>query len=364
MTERLQRLRAALQARDLPAILLTAPTSRRYLSGFTGSAGALLISAEDAWLLTDGRYLVQAAAEAPAFTLREVRLPATPLPAAVAELLGKLGVTRLGFEAAAMTVAEYRQLSRALGETIELVATENLVEELRMVKDASEIALLRRAVAITDAAFTAVAPVLTPAMSEREAAWRLEVALHDLGAEAPSFPIIVAAGRNSARPHHTPGDDCLGEGQPIIIDMGARLNGYHADLTRTIVLGQPDATFRAVYAATLSAQQTAIRALRPGLPWSEADAIARQVIGAAGYAGGIAHSLGHGVGLAIHEAPWLRITAPDAQPSPHFQAGMVTSVEPGIYLPEWGGVRIEDLVLITADGCEVLSRAPLLSESE
>ncbi|GIV90341.1 MAG: peptidase M24 [Chloroflexus sp.] len=357
MHERLQRLRAALAERDLPAMLLTAPTSRRYLSGFTGSAGALLISAEAAFLLTDGRYTVRAAAEAPAFTLREVRAAIKSMPKLVAELAVELNLTRLGFEAAAMTVAEYQQFAQVLDKTVELVATENVVEGLRMVKDAGEIELLRRAAAITDAALAAVLPALTPDMTEREAAWRIEVALHDLGADGPSFPIIVAAGRNSARPHHEPGNDRLGEGQPIIIDMGARLNGYHADLTRTIVLGQPDDTFRAVYAATLEAQQAAIRSLRPGLPWSEADAIARQVIETAGYGRGIAHSLGHGVGLAIHEAPWLRITAPDAPPSPPLQVGMVTSVEPGIYLPEWGGVRIEDLVLITEEGCELLSHA-------
>ncbi|MGQ9480816.1 M24 family metallopeptidase [Chloroflexus sp.] len=358
MTNRLQQLRAVLAARELPAILLTAPTSRRYISGFTGSAGALLVSAEAAFLLTDGRYLIRAAAEAPHFTLREVRPPARPMTALIADLASELGIKRLGFEATVMTVAEHRQYTAALGDTIELVPTENIVEELRMVKDESEIALLRRAAAITDAALAAVLPSLIPTMTEREAAWRLEVALHDLGAEGPSFPIIVAAGRNSACPHHTPGDDVLGEGQPIIIDMGARFDGYHADLTRTIVLGQPDDTFRAVYAATLKAQQAAMQALRPGLPWSEADAIARRVIGEAGYAEGIAHSLGHGVGLVIHEAPWLRITAPDAPPSPPLQAGMVTSIEPGIYLSEWGGVRIEDLTLITTDGYEVLSQAP------
>ncbi len=356
--ERLQRLRNTLVEQALPAILLTAPTSRRYLSGFTGSAGALLISAEAAFLLTDGRYTVQATVEAPNFTVREVRAPTKPMPRLVAELAAELGIAQLGFEATVMTVAEHRQLAQALGETVALVATENVVEELRQVKDEGEIELLRRAAAITDAALAAVLPSLTPDMTEREAAWRIEVALHEQGAEGPSFPIIVAAGRNSARPHHSPGEAQLGKGQPIIIDMGARLEGYHADLTRTIVLGQPDDTFRAVYAATLAAQQAAIDALRPGLPWAEADAIARRVIEEAGYGAGIAHSLGHGVGLAIHEAPWLRITAPEAPPSPPLQAGMVTSVEPGIYLPEWGGVRIEDLVLITVDGCEMLSQAP------
>lgn len=357
MESRLQQLRAVLAERALPAILLTAPTSRRYISGFTGSAGALLITSEVALLLTDARYTLRAIVEAPNFTVREVRAATQPLPKLVAELTAELGVNRLGFEAAAMTVAEYQQFANALGETVELVATEQVVEDLRVVKDAGEIERLRRAAAITDAALAAVMPVLSPDMTEREAAWRIEVALHDLGAEGPSFPIIVAAGRNSARPHHTPGNDRLGAGQPIIIDMGARFDGYHADLTRTITLGEPDDTFRAVYAATLAAQQAAIRALRPGLPWSEPDRVARQVIEEAGYAHGIAHSLGHGVGLVIHEAPWLRITAPDMPPAPPLQAGMVSSVEPGIYLPEWGGVRIEDLVLITDDGCEVLSHA-------
>jgi len=187
----------------------------------------------------------------------------------------------------------------------------------------------------------------------------LEVAMRVGGAEAVAFPIIVAAGPNGAQPHASAGDTPLGSGRPIVIDMGARVDGYHADLTRTIVLGEPDARFRELYAIVRDAQARTIAGLRPGLPAHEADALARDYIAAAGYGEHFGHGLGHGVGLNIHEGPSLRRSATGS--SAPLRPGMVTSVEPGIYLEGWGGIRIEDLVLITEGGCEVLSQAPKLS---
>jgi Xaa-Pro aminopeptidase len=359
MQQRLARLRAAMAEQGLPALLVGSPANRRYLSGFSGSYGWLLLTADAALIFTDSRYSIQAAREAPDFALRQVSNPDRPLPALLTEAAAELGLSTIACEAAHLSLAEHRQLSAALGEDVTLTPSEGLVEELREIKDAAELTTLRRAIALTDAALAAVLTRLTPQMIEREAAGMLEMAMRLGGAEAVSFPIIVAAGPNSALPHAQPGDAPLGEGQPIVIDMGARVDGYHADLTRTIVLGQPDARFWEIYDLVLAAQRSAIAGLRPGLPAHMADALARDVIAEAGYGGQFGHGLGHGVGLNIHEGPGLRRAAPGADSAP-LRPGMVTSIEPGIYLEDWGGVRIEDLVLITDAGCEVLSRAPKL----
>lgn len=359
MNHRLARLRASLDAAGLPALLVSAPANRRYLSGFTGSYGWLLITPEEALLFTDSRYTLRAAAEAPDYRVSQLANPGRPLTAALSEAARELGLSRIAFEAAHTSVAEHARLAAALGDAVELLPCEGVVEELRQVKDMAELAVLRRAIAITDAAIQAVTPQLRPEQSEREVAWMLEVAMREGGADEIAFPIIVAAGPNSAMPHYHPGDEQLGEGRPIVIDMGARLDGYHADLTRTIVLGTPDDRFWQIYDIVLEAQRRALAGLRPDALTSEVDALARDYIAAAGYGDNFGHGLGHGVGLNIHEGPQLRRAGPETSGAP-LQAGMVTSVEPGIYIPGWGGVRIEDLVLITADGHEVLSMAPKL----
>ncbi len=359
MNNRLSRLRAALAERGLPALLVSAPANRRYISGFSGSNGALLITAEVAMLFTDGRYVIQAGRESPDFSLREIVNPGRTLADLLAEAAVELNLRMLNFEAAHMSVAEHYALTKAMFDTpVELDPAEGVVESLREVKDDGEVATLRKAVAITDAAITAVIPHLRPEMSERQVAWMLEVAMREGGADGISFPIIVAAGPNSALPHARPSADPLGVGRPIIIDMGAMLGGYHADLSRTICLGEPDAQFWTIYTIVLDAQRRALAGLRPGLRCNAADALARDHITAAGYGEQFGHGLGHGVGLNIHEGPSLRRAAVGhEQNGPRLQAGNVTSVEPGIYLEGWGGVRIEDLALITADGCEVLSTA-------
>jgi Xaa-Pro aminopeptidase len=355
LENRLARVRAALHEQELEALLITEPANRRYLSGFRGSAGALLITAAQAYILTDFRYRVQSAQEAPAFMLREIG-PQRPLETVLAALADEIGLRQLACEAQHITLAQYNKLSAALtektGSAPVLQPVEQLVERLREVKDAEEVATLRHAIALTDAALAAVLPVLQTDHSERQAAWMLEVAMRERGAEGVAFPVIVAAGRNAALPHAQPGDTPLGSGQPIIIDMGARYQGYHADMTRTIVLDEPDERFWQIYHIVLRAQQHAIAQVRPGMRASEADALARDQIGAAGLGEFFGHSTGHGVGLAIHEGPSLRSTS--TQP---LRAGNVFSIEPGIYLPEWGGVRMEDLVLLGAEGGEVLTQS-------
>lgn len=358
--QRLERLRAALAAAHLPALLVTSPANRHYLSGFTGSFGALLVSPTAALIATDSRYVVQAGRQAPTFVLHRVVNPTRPLHAVIAAAAAELELDGLAFEAAHTSVAEHGRLAAAMRNSVELVPSEGVVEALRERKDADEIATLRRASAITDAALAAVLPQLRPDQTEREAAWMLEVAMRERGAEAPSFAIIVAAGENAALPHHRPGDTPLGTDRPIVIDMGARVDGYHADLTRTVVLGTPDARFWEIYTTVHEAQRRAIAGLRAGARTDEVDALARSHIAAAGFGDNFGHGLGHGVGLDIHEGPRLAIAAA-ARPGTPLQAGMVTSVEPGIYVEGWGGVRIEDLALVTEDGCELLSSAPYLS---
>lgn len=359
MNHRLVRLREAMVAQKLPALLISAAANRRYVSGFTGSYGALLLTPTVAVLFTDSRYTIQAAQQAPAFALHQVKNPERPLIKLIHEATQEFGITQLGFEAAHTTVAEHTALAEALGEAVTLTPSEGLVEALREQKDPAELSALRQAILITDAAITAVIERLTPETTERQAAWMLEVAMRMGGADGVAFPIIVAAGPNAALPHATPGDQPLGSGQPIVIDMGALFDGYHADLTRTIVLGEPDARFREIYGIVLDAQRAAIAGLRPGLLAHEADALAREVIIAAGYGDQFGHGLGHGVGLDIHEGPGLRRIASTSEGKP-LRANTVVSVEPGIYLEGWGGVRIEDLVLVTDTGCEVLSQAPKL----
>jgi len=360
MQQRRTRLREALSEQRLDALLITGAANRRYLSGFSGSAGSLLVSADRALLISDFRYVAQAAQEAPGWEFRLLPSGAA-ISALLPDLLRELGVKRVGFEASDVSVALFRALQsgvREAGVAIEWLATEGMVEQLREVKDAGELDLLRRAIAITDHAFAAVRPLLRPEMREREAAWELEKAMRERGAEKLAFEVIVAAGTNGARPHARAGDDPLGTGCPIVMDFGARVNGYHADMTRTVVLGEADERFWNVYNTVLRAQQAAEDGVRVGMSGRDADALARNLIASAGFGDAFGHGLGHGVGLQIHERP--RLAQRNEQPLP---AGAVFSVEPGIYLPDWGGVRIEDLALLNDGGAEILtgsSKDPLV----
>lgn len=357
---RLTAIRARILEEKGDAALIVSPENRRYLSGFCGSSGVLLITRDTAQLITDFRYALQVRREAPHYTLRLMSTEAA-LHTMVVELLAELGIQQLLIEAQHTTVAFYQALLEAIREheTVnttdhppELVPVNNLVEPLREVKAESELTLLRQAVAITDAAMASVLPQIRPEHTERHVAWMLEQAIRERGAERIGFPIIVAAGPNAALPHATPTDEPIGEGRPIIIDMGAVWQGYHADLTRTVTIGEADHRFWEIYQLVLKAQQAAIDGIRVGMTGEEADALARAPIAAAGFEEHFGHGLGHGVGLAIHEGPRLRKHSTQI-----LSAGMVFSVEPGIYLEGWGGVRIEDLVLLGADGCTLLSQS-------
>lgn len=356
--KRLASLREVLQEHKYDALFITKDTNRRYLSGFQGSTGTLLVTQHAALMLTDFRYRLQLEKEAPLFTLREVSNE-VPVLKLLANLIVELGLRQIAFEADHLTVAQHQKLSALLGESgldaACLIPAEGLVEKLRAVKDVTEIAKLRRAIALTDAAIEAVMRDLHPSQTESQVAWMLEVAMRERGAERLAFPVIVAAGPRSAMPHARPSAEPLGEGRPIVIDMGGVFEGYHADLTRTIILGEPDARFWQVYGLVLAAQQKAIAGIRPGMQGQAADALARDYLTAHGFGEEFGHGLGHNVGLEIHEGPSLARTKEDV-----LQIGNVFSVEPGLYFADWGGVRLEDLVLLQAQGCEVLSQTAKL----
>lgn len=346
---RLARLRDALPAAGADAILISHPENRAYLSGFTGSAGHLLITADRAVIATDFRYYDQVALEAPHFELAQIKTTLNDLLPSMLE-----GVTRLAFEAdhaAWSTVESWKETAPG----VEWLPTKSLTRELRALKDEAEIATLRRAVLLADAALAHGLSEARPGMTEVELAWIIESYMRSHGAQGVAFDLHVASGPNGARPHAHTSDKRLLPGEPIVIDMGAKVDGYRSDLTRTVCLGEPtDADrFWTVYNTVLGAQTAAIAAIRPGLSGKDADGVAREFIAQAGFGGAFGHGLGHGVGLEIHEEPFMGRLSTSV-----LQQNMVVTVEPGIYLPDWGGVRIEDIVLVTANGCEVLTTSP------
>ncbi len=350
---RLQRLRKLLSGEELDALLVSTPENRRYLSGFTGSAGHLLVTDQEAVLATDFRYVEQAKRQASSWQVKQVSND----PSWFAELTSEFNLARIGFESDFVTVSQYQNLvqslrERSAAERVSLVATSGLVERLRVVKDSDELALMQRAAEIADQAMETVAPTIRPGQAERAIAWELERGMRELGADAVSFEIIVAAGPNGAMPHHHPSEHPVEAGEPIVIDMGARYRGYCSDLTRTVFAGEPDPLFRKVYDIVLGAQLTAMALIRPGMTGEEADALARQVIKEARYGDAFGHSLGHGVGLAVHEMPRLGPGSTQV-----LEEGMVFSVEPGVYIPGQGGVRIEDMVVLEKEGVRSLSKA-------
>jgi Xaa-Pro aminopeptidase len=353
MQSRLSTFVAKLPEREVDAILVSGAENRRYLSGFSGSAGFLFITGERAHLATDFRYTEQATAQAPHFNVEQVRVGWDWLLAQIKES----GAKKVGFESQAMTVATYNSLIKAIGgeselSSVELVPFADLTDDQRSFKDSDELVLLQRAIDASDLAMEQVCPAIAEGMTEREVAWRMEMAMRDAGADGISFDTIVAAGPNGAMAHHMPTDHVIKRGEPIVIDMGAKVGGYCSDITRTVLVGEPDEMFHKIYNIVLDAQLTAIRDVKIGMNGEEADKLARDVIADAGYGDNFGHSLGHGVGLAVHEIP--RVSPRSTDP---LDANSVFTVEPGIYLSGWGGVRIEDIVILGRGGATPLSKA-------
>lgn len=357
MSERHTRAQELLVDLGVDAILISHPANRRYLSGFPDedhapdeTAGVLLISEREAKLFVSPTNLPWARASAGPGV--EVVGWQRPWQTSLGEHLRGQGYRRVAFEDRALIVADYAGITDA-ATGVELAPAGTAVHRLREVKDADEIASIRRAAEITDQTLQQVLAQLKPGTTEKELVWMLESAMRDLGAEGPAFSTGVGAGPHGARPHHSATDRRIEEGEPIVIDMGAKVNGYCADLTRTAVLGEPTPLFRERYNLVLSAQQAALDAIRPGISGKDADAAARDVIVAAGAGEAFFHGLGHGVGLLIHEAPSLGQASDDV-----LQPGQIVTVEPGVYFDGWGGIRIEDLAVVTESGIEILSSSP------
>lgn len=353
MHKRLLWLIEALTQHELDGILVSTPENRRYLSGFTGSAGYLLISKNQAELATDSWYIEQATEQAEDFRV----VPAQAEWNWLVKSLKKSRLQRLGFESKHLPVAAHQQILESISREptltgVSLVTTSEIIEDLRECKDHQELVFLQRAIASSDSAMDAVCPTLREGLTEREVAWRMEQAMREFGAEGISFNTIVASGPNGATPHHSPTDRAIAQGEPIVIDMGAKNGGYCSEISRTIMLGPVDETFRNIYDIVLGAQLTAIAIVRPGMTGGECDSLSRSVIQEAGHSDNFGHSSGYGVGLAMKEAPRVGLDSDDT-----LAIGTVFTVEPSIYIPAWGGVRIQDIVLLEQYGATPLSKA-------
>jgi Xaa-Pro aminopeptidase len=352
---RVELLIAELRSRDLDHLLVGTGANLRYLTGFSGSNGLAVIDASARGqhrFFTDFRYATQSAEQVSAIFEREIA-PADLLEAAARALGsgGGPGERRLGFDDAAMSVKQHARLAELVGEGWELIACGGAVEALREIKSEDEIRAIRSASELADAALRTTLEAGLAGRTERAVAIGLELALRSLGAQAPSFPSIVAAGEHGALPHAEPRDVPIPRDALVTIDWGAYLDGYCSDCTRTYATGRLDDQAQATYALVLRAQKAALAALRPGVSGRALDAVAREIIEGAGHAEHFGHGVGHGVGLEIHEGPRLSRTAGEEL----LRAGNVVTVEPGVYVPGRFGVRIEDLVVLRDGGCEVLT---------
>ncbi|WP_127534486.1 M24 family metallopeptidase [Paenibacillus kobensis] len=346
---RLNRLREKLATAGIEAFLVTYSHNRKYLSGFTGSAGMLLITADDSWLLTDFRYMTQAAEQAKGFQL--VEHAAKPMET-VKQLLASRKIGKLAFEQEHVTYGEYAAWSGQL-DTVQLQPVSELVEQIRLIKDETEIAVMKEAAELADRTFQFALGIIRPGISELEIALEMETFMRKGGASGPSFETIVASGERSALPHGVASERIVGTNEFVKLDFGAYYKGYCSDLTRTVVVGQASERHREIYGIVLEAQLHALANLRPGMTGREADALSRDIIARYGYGDNFGHSLGHGFGLEIHELPRLSKLS-DTVLTP----GMTVTVEPGIYIPGFGGVRIEDDVVITDTGIKILTASP------
>ena len=353
MNQRLAKLRTKMTEQGLDGLLITRTENQYYLSGFSGLEyldATLLLSAEHAWIATDSRYYEDVKQRAPEFHLLESGYDRNkPLGEFASVAKPKV----MGYEMYHLTVATLKDWTKAARQAgFKLVPTKELVEELRMVKEPEELAAIKRAVALTDRAFAHFCATVKPGMTEKQAAWLIEKYMRETGADKIAFDLIVGSGPTGALPHAIPGERKLQKGEPIIVDIGCRIDHYYSDLTRTICLGEPaDDRFVKVYKTVRKAQETAEKKIKAGVKGKRADAFARNVVAKSEFEP-FGHGLGHGVGLAVHEGPRASKLSKDI-----YQPNMTLTIEPGIYLAGWGGVRIEDLVVIREDDVEILSQA-------
>jgi Xaa-Pro aminopeptidase len=348
LKNRRSRLKPFFEDNSLDAILLTNLSNIRYLCGFSGSDGVLLLAREEAWFLCDSRYTTQAAEEVCGAEIREFSAKYE----AICNLISEKKIKRFGFEASHMLVSDFRQLAERL-DGCELVGLGAAFDAIRSCKDQNEIETLGRVASLASASLQAVLASLASGIKESDLALELEIEMRRQGADARAFDFIVASGERGAMPHGRASDRLLRSGELVTIDFGAVKDGYHSDETVTVSLGRPSDRACEIHAIVKEAHDRAIAAVRPGISCRDLDAVARDYIKEHGYETYFGHGLGHGVGLEIHEKP---VVSPRS--ATVVEEGMVFTIEPGIYIPGFGGVRIEDTVAVTADGCMLLTKAP------
>jgi Xaa-Pro aminopeptidase len=355
-SKKIEKLKSDIQNNDLDGVIIFSSQNRRYYSGFSGSNGWLLISPKHGQhIFTDGRYYEQALKESPHFKLNRLRSEDGKdiVTGFIRFMKEHFHTGRLGYEGNTLTVKQYQKLIAELPNIL-LEPTDDLISSLRVIKEPEEIEEIKKAVYQAETAFKQIEEKIKPGISERELGAELEYRMKLAGAKKTSFEPIVASGVNSSFPHARPSDKILVEGDPVTFDWGAETDkGYCSDMTRTLFIGKPDDTMLEVYRVVLDSQLAVLDKIGQGMTTGQADEIARKIITDAGYGEYFSHGLGHGLGIAVHEAPTVR-----NEDNTVLEPGMVVTVEPGIYIPGKGGVRIEDLVLITKDGCEVLTSLP------
>jgi Xaa-Pro aminopeptidase len=347
---RVERARELFKNFDIDALLVTSTSNRLYLSGFTGSSGVLLVTKSDAIIITDFRYKTQAAEQAEGY---RVVIHSGPIPDEVAKLMKDLSIKKLGFEQDNLTFSTYRTYDSQLKSAdSELIPVTGLVEKLRLIKDASEIKIVKDAASIADAAFSHIIEYIRPGLTERDVSNELEFFMRKQGAASSSFEIIVASGYRSALPHGKASDKVIEKGEFVTLDFGAYYKGYCSDITRTVAIGNVSDELKAIYQVVYDAQMLGMKGIKPGMTGKEADALTRDHIASKGYGDYFGHSTGHGIGLDVHEGPALSVKSDTV-----LEPGMLVTVEPGIYVSGLGGVRIEDDALITEEGNESLTHS-------
>lgn len=346
--DRIKKLRKTMELKGLDAVLVIGDPNRNYLSGFTGDESFSIITENKALFITDSRYTQQAKNEVKDYEILEYK---GAFPDFFSDTIKKLNVKKVGFED---NVVSYELYSKFASKTqAKLVPLEGIIEEIRLIKDKREIESIRKAAAIADEAFSHMLKFIKGGMSEREIGLELEFTMKRLGAKDLSFPSIVASGVRSSLPHGRATDKIVNNGEFLTLDFGCIFEEYCSDMTRTVAIGEPDDKLKDIYNVVLQAQEDVLKFIKPGVNTKKVDSVARDYIAQKGYGSYFGHGLGHGVGREIHEAPRLSPMSDTI-----LKEGMIVTDEPGIYIPDFGGVRIEDLVLVTENGCEALSKSP------
>lgn len=347
--ERIKKLRSEFAEDGLEAAFITKVENRCYLSGFSGSDGSLLITEEKSFLLTDSRYHLQARKESPDFEPIDIT---SGFQKPFSKIIKEENIGKLGFESNHLSFWQYRKLKKLLRET-ELLPVIDLVENLRSIKSRQELNRLIRAQEITDRAFHYIMTYIREGLTEKQVAWELEKYIRDEGTEILPFTPILASGINAAEPHHRSSDKKIESGEMVLLDFGAMVSGYGSDMTRTVFMGAPTRKQAEMYELVLSSQKAALKILKAGIRGKDIDKTARKMIESKGLGDSFRHSLGHGVGMEAHEKPTLGPTRDNL-----LFKNMVCTIEPGIYLTGWGGIRIEDMALVRKDGAKILTRSP------